>query len=470
MLKLALHGMAVFQLFMKIKPAMATDRTKQTDSGAFDVSHRTVVRLAVPMTLAYLSTPLLGLVDTAVVGRFGDAAIIGGLAVGSIIISLVFTTFNFQRSGTTGLAAQAVGAGNEKEKQAIFLRALLLALVFGLATILLAPVLLTVGLWFMEPGVDVENATRTYFNIRVWSSPFALVNYAILGWLIGLGRAGLGLAVQTLLNGSNIILSIALGLGLGYGIAGVAWATVFAELITAVAGMMICRSLMNRNIRPSRQRILDPSALKRLVNLNGDIMIRSFVLLTAFAFFTAQGAKLGELTLAANAILMHFMMIGGYFLDGLATAAEQIVGRAVGARYRPAFVRGVQLTFLWNGLLALALFILFLVTGGWLIDVMTTNEEVRVAARSFLIFAALTPITGFPAFQLDGIYIGATWSREMSRMMLLSFAIYLLSWFLVLQNWGNTGLWLALHVFFVSRGITLGMRLPPKMRQTFATA
>ncbi|MGI9399807.1 MAG: MATE family efflux transporter [Rhizobiaceae bacterium] len=447
--------------------AMAVGSSDQIKPGVFEVNHGLVVRLALPMTLAYLSTPLLGLVDTAVVGRLGDPAIIGGLAVGSVIISLVFTTFNFQRSGTTGLAAQAVGTGDEKEKQAIFMRALLLAAVFGIATILLAPLLLTVGLWFMKPGEAVGNATQTYFSIRVWSTPFTLLNYAVLGWLIGLGRAGLALAVQTLLNGSNIVLSIALGLGLGYGIAGVAWATVIAEIITAGAGLLICRNLMDKSIRPSRQRILDRSALKRLINLNGDIMIRSFVLLLGFAFFTAQGARLGELTLAANAILMNFVMIAGYFLDGLATAAEQIVGRAVGAKHRPAFVRGVQLTFLWNGLLSLLLFALFYVAGGWLIDVMTTNEEVRDTARAFLLFAALTPLTGFPAFQLDGIYIGATWSRVMSQMMVVSFVVYLLSWYGLLQSWGNTGLWLALHVFLLCRGITLGARLVPKMHQTF---
>ncbi|MEM7462733.1 MAG: MATE family efflux transporter [Pseudomonadota bacterium] len=447
---------------------MAVSSSDQASSGAFEVNHRTVVGLAVPMTLAYLSTPLLGLVDTAVVGRLGDPAIIGGLAVGSVIISLVFTTFNFQRTGTTGLAAQAVGTGDEKEKQAILMRALLLAGVFGLATILLAPLLLAGGLWFMEPGENVGQATATYFDIRVWSTPFTLVNYAILGWLVGLGRAGLALVIQTLLNGSNIILSVFLGLGLGYGIAGVAWATVIAEFISVSAGLAVCYSLMDKKIRPSRQRILDASALKRLININGDIMVRSFVLLIAFAFFTAESAKLGELTLAANAILMNLAMIGGYFLDGLATAAEQIVGRAVGARYRPAFIKGVKLTFLWNGLLAMMLFLTFYVTGGWLIDLMTTNEEVRSVARTFLILAALTPVTGFPAFQLDGIYIGATWTREMSCMMVVSFVIYLVSWFALLQSWDNVGLWLALHVLFLSRGLTLGIWLWPKMNQTFA--
>lgn len=435
----------------------------------FEVNNRLVVQLALPMTLAYLSTPLLGLVDTAVVGRLGDAAVIGGLAVGSIIIDFVFTTFNFQRSGTTGLAAQAVGSGNEKEKQAILLRAFLLAAVFGLATIALSPLLLKAGLWLMEPGAAVGNAMETYFLIRVWSTPFALINYAILGWLIGLGRSGLGLALQTLLNGTNIVFSIALGLWLGYGIAGVAWATVAAETITTAIGLVICQTQMNRKIRPSRQRILDPRALKRLVNLNSDIMIRSFVLLSAFAYFTRQGAGFGEVTLAANAILMHFMMIAGYFLDGMATAAEQIVGRAIGARYQPAFEKGVRLTFLWNGMLALILAVVFLASGQWIVDIVTTNPEVRLSANAYLIFAVLTPLSGFAAFQLDGIYIGATWSREMSRMMLVSFAVYVLSWQLVLADWGNSGLWIALHVFFLTRGITLGLRLLPKKRETFAS-
>ena len=327
--------------------------------------------------------------------------------------------------------------------------------------------LLKVGLWFMAPGEDVAEATSTYFLIRMLSSPFALANYAILGWLIGLGRTGLGLAIQTLLNGTNIVLSIALGLWLDYGIAGVAWATVIAESLACLAGLILCRTLMDRSVSPSRVRIADPAAWKRLVNLNADIMVRSFSLLFAFAFFTGQGARLGEVTLAANAILMHFFIVGGYFLDGLATAAEQIVGRALGANYRAGFVRGVRLTLIANLAMAVLLALIYLTAGEWIVAALTTVEPVRAEAGRYLLFAALTPLTGVLAFQMDGVYIGATWSREMRRMMLVSIAVYLASWWLLIGPYANTGLWLSLHAFLICRGVTLSLMLRPKLRAAF---
>ena len=433
----------------------------------FDITPRMVIALAVPMTLAYMTTPLLGVVDTAVVGRLGDPAMIGGLAVGAVLVDLLFATFNFQRSGTTGLTAQAVGAGNEKEMQAILVRALLLAAFAGIGMIVLSLPILKVGLWFMAPGEGVAEATADYFLIRMLSGPFALANYAILGWLIGLGRTGLGLALQTLLNGGNIVLSILLGLWLDYGIAGVAWATVIAEALACVVGLVVCRSLMDPALRPSRARIAERAAWKRLVNLNADIMVRSFALLFAFAFFTAQGARFGEVTLAANAVLMHFFLVGGYFLDGLATAAEQIVGRALGAHYRAAFLRGVKLTLAINIVLAVVLTLVYLVFGNGLVALMTTVEPVRTEAAHYLVFAALTPLTGVLAFQMDGVYIGATWSRVMSTMMLVSIAAYLIGWWLMAEPLANTGLWLALHIFLLTRGITLSAMLGFKLRQAF---
>ncbi|MCG6857526.1 MAG: MATE family efflux transporter [Salaquimonas sp.] len=433
----------------------------------FEITLRMVAALAVPMTLAYMTTPLLGVVDTAVVGRLGDPALIGGLAVGAVLVDLLFTTFNFQRSGTTGLTAQAVGAHDEKETQAILMRALLLAAVAGVAMIVLSWPILKIGLWFMAPGAGVAEATADYFQIRMLSAPFALANYAILGWLIGLGRTGLGLAIQTLLNGTNILLSILLGLWLGYGIAGVAWATVIAEALATVVGLVLCRALMDPQTRPSRARIVERAAWKRLVNLNGDIMVRSFTLLFAFAFFTAQGARFGEITLAANAILMHFFIVGGYFLDGMATAAEQIVGRALGAHYRAAFLRGLKLTLVISVALAVMLTAFYFVFGNALIALLTTVESVRAEAALYLVFAALTPLTGVLAFQMDGVYIGATWSREMSLMMLVSAAAYLASWWLMAEPLANTGLWLALHVFLLTRGITLSAMLAPKLRSAF---
>ena len=427
-----------------------------------------LLALALPMTLAYLTTPLLGIADTAVVGRMGDAALVGGLAVGGIIIDLIFVTFNFQRSGTTGLTAQALGAGDRTEKQAILFRALALAAGAGVAIILLAPVLVWVALYFMAPGADVAAAAGKYFNIRILSAPFALANYAILGWLIGLGRSGLALALQVWLNGLNIVLSILLGLTLGYGLEGVAWATVAAEVAAFVAGIAFCRPMLPAEFRPPRARVLNPVALKRLVSLNGDIMVRSFALLLAFAYFTAQGSRFGEVTLAANAVLMQFFILGGYFLDGLATAAEQVVGRAIGARYREGLIEGIRLSTLINFALAIAISMVLLVGGNGFVALLTTIEEVRAEAAIYLWFAALTPLTGVLAFQMDGIFIGATWSRDMSRMMVASLLIYVGAWWLLREPLGNTGLWLALHAFLIARGILLAAMLRPRIRGVFA--
>ena len=434
----------------------------------FDVSHRMVLGLAVPMTLAYLSTPLLGVVDTAVVGQFGNAALIGGLAVGAIIIDLLFTTFNFLRSGTTGLVSQAFGAGDEKEKQAILFRALVIAIVAGLIAILLSPLLLELGLWFMNPGNAVSEATSEYFLLRMLSAPLALGNYVILGWLLGLGKSWKTLALQLLLNGTNIALSIFLGLTLDWGLSGVAVATIIGEALAFVVGLMICWRELDHSIRPSKKRLLDSGALTRLVNLNADIMIRSFALLFAFAWFTKQGAGFGETTLAANAVLMHFFLVAGYFLDGLATAAEQICGRSIGANSHSNFWKGFRLTLFWNLVMAVALTSIYLLVGDWMINLMTTDFQVRSLANAFLLLAAITPLTGVFAFQLDGVFIGATWSREMSRMMIISLASYFIALWLLKEPYGNIGLWLALHCFLLVRGLALGLILPYKARAAFS--
>lgn len=431
-----------------------------------NVTHKMVIGIALPMTLAYLTVPILGLVDTAVVGRLGEAALIGGLAVGAVIIDLLFATFNFLRSGTTGLTAQALGAGDEKEIQATLFRALIIAFISGAIIVLMSPLVISAGLFFMAPGTQVANATEEYLTIRILAAPLNLVNFAMLGWLIGLGRAGLGLLLQFLLNGLNIILSILLGLNLGYGIEGVAWATVISEAVASLIGLFICWKLLDHNIRPSKSRIFERNALFRFANLNADIMLRSFILLFAFAFFTAQGAKFGENTLAANAVLMNFFMFGGYFLDGLATAAEQIVGRAMGAKNKSAFLRGIKLTTFWNFILAAILAGMFLYFGERAIGMITTLENVRAGANEYLIFAALTPLTGVLAFQMDGVFIGATWSREMSKMMLASFAVFICSWWF-LKELDNLGLWLSLHVFLLARGLLLSMRLMPKISKSF---
>ncbi len=436
--------------------------------GPFKVDQLLVLSIAVPMTLAYLTTPLLGLVDTAVVGRFGDPALIGGLAIGAIIIDLIFTTFNFLRAGTTGLTAQALGANDEKEKQAILFRALMIGLSSGLIMILASPLILVVGLWFMAAEDSVSQAAGTYFLIRTLSAPFALSNYVLLGWLLGLGKSGTTLAIQMLLNGINILMSIALGIGLGWGIVGVAIGTIIGEFVAFIVGLSICWKMLTHTVRPSKERLFNRPAWIRLINVNGDIMIRSFALFFAFAFFTSQGAQYDSVTLASNAILLHFFLIAGFFLDGLATAAEQIIGRSVGAKYAVGFWKGFKLTLIWSMVLAVLCSLIFFVGGPTIISIMTTNTDVQTTARTYLAWAALTPVTGMLAFNLDGVFIGATWTRDMTVMMLVSLAVYLVFWWAVKEPFGNHGLWAALHVFLITRGITLAFRLKPRANGTFA--
>ncbi|SDB52680.1 MATE family efflux transporter [Bauldia litoralis] len=433
----------------------------------FEVTHRGVLAIAIPMTLAYLSTPLVGLVDTGVIGQLGDAALIGGIALGAVIFDIVFTTMNFLRSGTTGLTAQAHGAQDRTEVDASFFRALIVAVAIGFAVLALKDVILEVALSLIGGSEAVQAATRTYYGIRVLATPFALINYVILGWLIGLNRAGLALVLQTVLNGVNIGLSLYLVLGLDYGVAGVGWASFAAEAVTAAVGFFIAFGLIERMRMPHRGVILDRGALIRMIAVNRDIMIRSFALLFAFAFFTSQSAAHGDVVLAANQVLMTLFFVGSFFLDGMATAAEQLAGRSVGARYRPAFDRSLKLTVGWGFAIGFAASLVFWIAGPAIIDAMTTNEAVRETARLYLPFAALTPLVGTLAFQMDGVFIGATWSADMRNMMLLSLALYVAIWWMLTPLLGVSGLWIALLVFLGARGLSLLWRTRARAAMAF---
>ncbi len=456
-------------------PALASRRIEDSalaedppaSARPFAVTNRSVLAIAVPMTLAYLTTPLLGLTDTAVVGQFGDAALLGGLAAGALIFDVVFTTFNFLRSGTTGLVAQAFGRGDALEEQAVFWRAVLIAVTAGVVLALLAPLASQTGQWFIDGGERVSATIDTYVRIRLLGAPFSLVNYAVLGYVLGRGEGGLGLLLQVILNGCNIALCILLGLELGWGVAGVAWATVVGEAVAMLIGLAIVVRRFRAAPRLPKGRILHMPALLAMLSLNRDIMIRSFSLLAAFALFTRQGAQFGTVTLAANAVLMNFFLVAGYFLDGFATAAEQLAGRAIGARAEPSFRRAVQLTVIWGFCLAGAATSVLLLFGDRLVAVVTTAEDVRALADVYLPWAALTALSGVLAFEMDGVFIGATWSRDMRNMMLLSFLVFAAALLTLTPAFGNAGLWAALHVFLLMRGLSLLAMLRVRLRTAF---
>ncbi|MCT8998252.1 MATE family efflux transporter [Chelativorans intermedius] len=420
------------------------------------------------MTLAYLTTPLLGITDTAVVGQLGEAALLGGLAAGAIVFDVVFNTFNSLRASTTGLVAQAHGRGDAEEERAILMRSLAVAAAAGVVLIVLTAAVIALGTWFISPEPPVAEAMELYIGIRMLAAPLTLMNFTILGYVLGRGEGGLGLLLQVVLNGSNVALSVLLGLVLGWGLEGVAWGTVCGEAAGAAVGFAVLARRFAGAPLPAAARVLDVAAMTRMLALNGDIMVRSFALLAAFALFTRQGAQLGTVTLATNAVLLNFWLISGYFLDGFATAAEQLAGRAVGARQAVAFRRAVWLTTLWGFALAAAATAIFLIFGEGLVAFVTTAPQVRETASAYLPWAALVALSGVLAFEMDGVFIGATWSRDMRNMMLLSLAVYVACVFGLGAAFGNHGLWAALHVFMIARGLSLAAILPKRARQTFA--
>jgi len=417
--------------------------------------------------VANLTTPLIGIVSTAAVGRLGDPHLLGGVAMASIAFDCIFWLFGFLRMATVAFTAQALGASDRLEVRAILLRALLLGAAIGLALIALRTPLGALVFGIMGGSDAVTSAAREYFFIRLWSAPLMLGNYVILGWLVGQARTGIALSLQVGINLANMALTALLVLQLGFGISGAALATVTAETAGFIAGIIAVWQVLGRRIDVPRAVLFDRERLLRLFAVNRDIMIRTAALIVAFLFFTAQGARAGDLTLAANAVLNNFVMIGSFFLDGLATAAEQLCGQGFGARDRGQFGRSVRLVLGWSTAFGVAVTLLFAVTGHALIDVITTSPEVRSAAREFMWLAALAPACGVLAYVYDGIYIGAAWARDMRNLMLVSLAIYLAAWY-VLAPLGNTGLWLSFLVFLLARGGLQAWRYPAMVRASFS--
>jgi MATE family, multidrug efflux pump len=420
------------------------------------LTHREILSIAVPVMISNVSTPLIGVVDTGVVGQIPDPAYIGAVAVGSLIFTFVFWGFGFLRMGTTGLTAQALGAGDADEVRACFARALLVALLIGAGLILLQWPIREAAFALLHGSAPVERLGREYFTIRIWAAPATLANYALLGWFIGLGRTDIGLVLQLILNGVNIALDATFVLGFGWDVRGVAAGTLVAEVVAALAGLVIAQRVMLRRPLGGLQlaRLLAPGRLRRMMSVNVDIMIRSLALISAFAWFMAQGARQSDVVLAANAVLIHFTSVSAFFLDGLAFAAEALVGRALGAAHRAGLVAAARMTTVWAAGVAVLIVLVLALLGPWFVDVLTVDDTARAAARTYLPWAVGAPLLGVWAFQLDGIFIGATRTADMRNAMLCALVIYLVAWWL-LKPWGNHGLWAAFYVHYAARVGTL---------------
>ena len=424
------------------------------------LTHRKVWAIAGPIILSNTTVPLLGVVDTAVAGRLGAVYFIGAVAVGGTIFALLYWSFGFLRMGTAGLTAQAHGARNDREVQAALIRALLVSGLMGVVLIALQWPLAELMFPLMDASQEVEDWSRVYFSIRIWGAPAALANYALVGWFVGLGRTRMVLVLQLFQNGVNIVLSIALGLGAGWGVTGIAFGTLIAEWGTALLGLYVVWRMVRGQAHPDRAHILSREGLLKTFLINRDIMIRSVLLTIAFAWFIREGARIDDLTLAANQVLLQLFELTVYALDGFAFTAESLVGQAVGAGTVRAFDRATWLTSLWAGICALVGSLAFYLFGGLMIDAMAEQESVRAAARVYLPWAAIAPMIGIAAFQLDGIFIGATRGADMRNAMIQSFVIYVVALLVLKASFGNHGLWAALMVFFIARGITLWLYYP----------
>jgi MATE family, multidrug efflux pump len=416
-----------------------------------------VWHLAWPVILSNVTTPLLGLVDTAVVGRLPGPEYIGAVAIGAAAFTGIFWMFGFLRMGTTGFVAQAMGAGDFTEVRAILGRAILIAVLFGALLVTLQQPLWSGAIHLLDPSATVQGLAEQYFSIRVWTGPAALVNYALLGFFIGMQRPRLALAIQIWLNGVNIALDLLFVVGLDMGVPGVAWATLIGEYSAAILGIVVAlRVLRPHGGRFNWPAILDPVQGRRLLSANFDIFVRTACLIIAFSWATRVGARLGDLALAANAILMQMVHLLAYGLDGFAFAAEALVGGALGARSLGALREAVVASTIWALIVAVGVAIIYLVGGPLLIAVMTDQPDVQATAEAYLFWIVLYPLLAIWCYQLDGIFIGATQTAEMRNAMILSLGVFVVAILTLPDMFGNHGLWASLSIFNVARTVTLG--------------
>ncbi len=425
-----------------------------------EITHRRVLRIALPIVLSNATVPLLGAVDTGVVGQLGQAAPIGAVGVGAVVLASFYWIFGFLRMGTSGLVAQAHGARDVTETGALLMRALMIGAAAGLAAILLQVPIFALAFRLAPASAEVEALTRDYLSIRIWGAPATISLYAVTGWLIAVERTRGVLVLQLWMNGLNVALDLWFVLGLGWGVEGVATASLIAEWTGLILGLWLCRAAFAGGQWRDWARVFDRARISRMMRVNGDIMLRSIVLQMSFTTFIFLAAGFGDVTLAANQVLLQFLEITAYGLDGFAFAAESLVGQAVGSRSAGSVRRASVVSSQWGLGGSVALGLTFWVAGPQLIDLMAADPEVQAAARQYLPWVAIAPVIGIASWMFDGIFIGATLSREMRNAMLVSGLVYLGALLTLPDAFGNHGLWAALMVLNVMRGVTMAVLYP----------
>jgi MATE family multidrug resistance protein len=408
------------------------------------------------MILSNISVPLLGMVDTGVTGHLESSAYLGAVAIGGTIFTFLYMGMNFLRMGTTGIAAQSFGAGDNDGLRVSLGQALIVSLVIACAILLLQAPVGRLAIALLGGDAETQQHAATYFSIRVWSAPGTLANYALIGWFLGLQNARVPLLIFLTINITNIVLDLLFVIVFGMKVDGVALASVIAEYSgLLVGGAFAIAALRSHEGNWPLARLTNLSAYKAFFSVNASLFVRSMALMFTFAFVTAQGARLGPAILAANAVLLNFQNLTSLGLDGLAHAAEAMVGKAVGQKDKDALQHTVRLTLKWSLIFAVGFTLTYLIAGPLIVRTLTDLPDVRKTAMAYLPWLIVSPVISVWCFLYDGVYVGMTRAREMRNIMVFStFAVFLPAWYLT-QSFGNHGLWFAFMLFFASRGISM---------------
>lgn len=410
------------------------------------------------MILSNVSVPLLGLVDTGVVGHLDSEVYIGAVAIGGTIFSFLYMGMNFLRMGTTGIAAQRFGAKDNDGLRVSLGQAIIVALLIAAAVMILQWPVAQLAMYLLGAEGALQTNSLEYFYIRIWSAPGTLANFVMIGWFLGLQNARVPLLIFLTINLTNIALDLLFVIGLGMKVDGVALASVIAEYSgLSVALFFAARELRRRAGHWPVAKLLRIREYAAFFAINANLFVRTMALMFTVAFVTAQGARMGGLILAANAILQQFQNLTAFGLDGFAHAAEALVGKAIGEERRDVLEKSVKLCLKWSLIFAVAFSLFYFLAGPLLINIVTDLPDVRETTMRYLPWMIVSPLVSVWSFLYDGVYVGATRAREMRNIMVFSaFAVFLPAWYL-LQPLGNHGLWLAFMLFLASRGV--GMHL-----------
>ena len=436
------------------------------------LTYREIIARAWPIILANATVPLLGLVDTAVIGNLGGVADLGAIALGSLIFSFVYWSFGFLRMSTTGFVARASGAGDQAEVRSVLGRALIAAVVLGVVLIAVQLPVKFAALQLLSGSNEVENGAAAYFAIRIWGAPATLATFALMGCLIGLGASRRLLAAQLFLNLLNAFLDVFFAGVMRMGAEGIALGTLIAEWTALLFTFYLVRNRLHQRMSQGERfwswgKIRQAEKFRALMSANGDILVRTLLLVFSFAWFTDQSARFGDTQLAANYVLLQLIAFSAFFLDGFAFVAEAQVGQAAGAGSLRRFDVAVKKTSVLAGVAALGLALTIVFAGDWIIARLTDIEAIQSGAGAMLYLSAIYVLLSFPAFQLDGVFIGVTQTRALRDAALISCALYMLAWWLLVGPFGITGLWWSFILYVVVRALAL-LLFYPKLRSVIS--